>query len=304
MGEWRQMVTAWAAANPLLWAGCALLCGILVTLLLGWLCWAAARRRRKKKQISGEIAIDVGKLHQQGAREYQQDSFSVSDAAQIPERGLLAVIADGMGGLEDGDRISQCAVSTMMEQFHRVTGDPMGLLLSLVENANQAVNKLLGEGNYYKSGSTLVAGLIREGKFYYVSIGDSRICLLRDGDLYQLNREHIYRQELLVRAVNREIGWEQALSNPKAQGLTSFLGMGTLKYIDIPAEPVEVRPGDRFVLMSDGVYNALTRQELLEEFSKSPDEAAEGLRNIIENKKLPGQDNYTAIILSCRGLTS
>lgn len=284
--------------NPsFLWAGCGLIAGAVLA-LIG--CKVASLRKKSvHREGGGPISIQVGKLHQQGAREYQQDSFSVSDPAQYGTRGVLAVIADGMGGLESGDQVSQCAVNAMMEQFHRVSGDPMGTLLSLLETATAQVNGFLGEENYYKSGTTLIAGLIREDYFYYLSVGDSRISLFRDGQLYQLNREHIFRHDLIQKAVNRELPWDQAMSHPKAAGLTSFLGMGSLKHIDIPAEPVEILPGDKFVLMSDGVYNAVTRQELVEQLKKGPEEAAEGLHQLIESKNLKGQDNYTAIILSC-----
>lgn len=283
-----------------LWASCGLAAGAILA-LIGCKLSAMAKAKKAAKAAAGPITFEIGKLHQQGAREYQQDCFSVSDPAQYQNRGILAVLADGMGGLENGDQVSQCAVSVMMEQFHRLSGDPMATLLSLLESATVQVNTLLGEENFCKSGTTLIAGLIRENYFYCLSVGDSRICLLRDGHLYQLNREHIYRQELIRRAVNHDLSWEQAMSNPKAGGLTSFLGMGKLKHIDLPAEPVEVLPGDTFVLMSDGVYNAATRQELLEELSKSPAEAAEGLHRLIDAKQLKNQDNYTAIILSCRG---
>ena len=75
--------------------------------------------------------------------------------------------------------------------------------------------------------------------------------------------------------------------------------MGRLKYIDLPAEPVAVLPGDRFILMSDGVYNALTRQELSAALSQAPGRAAQALDEAIRAKGYQNQDNYTAVILNC-----
>ena len=148
--------------------------------------------------------IRIGKLHGLGARSSQQDCFSVSPEEIIPTHGLLAIVADGMCGLQDGDRVSQKAVTTMMDSFYNLQGEPELVLLSLLGSANMAVNAMLGPENYSKSGSTLVAGLIKNNRFYYLSVGDSRICLMRDGALYQLNREHIYRDELYIRALNGE----------------------------------------------------------------------------------------------------
>lgn len=294
------------------WAGVIFLAGVLAALLGVWLRNALKKEKkasshRKNSQgknslgetAPGELSFTVGKLHALGGRKNQQDSFSVSEEELIPTHGLLAVVADGMGGLADGDQMSQCAITAMMETFYRLQGDPGRILLILVESATQAVNAKLGKNNYSTSGSTLAAGLIKDGAFHYVSVGDSRICLYRDSCLYQLNREHVFRQELEIRAINHESSWETADSHPKANGLTSFLGMGSLKYVDIPAEAVEIRPGDKFILMSDGVYNSVERAEMMEQLEKPAQEAADGIGKLIEEKNLNGQDNYTAIIIAC-----
>lgn len=259
-------------------------------------------RRRKKNFDSDADALQkekiiVEKLHEQGARTGQQDCFFVS--AQEENIGLLAVVADGMGGLSDGDKVSQTAVSAMAHGFYQVQGAPQEVLVRLIQQANKAVNLLLGDDGVCKSGSTLSAGLIRDGAFHYLSVGDSRICLYRQGIVYQLNREHVYRNELYVDCVNGEEDPEEISAHPRAAGLTSFLGMGQLKYIDIPAEPVKICPGDRFVLMSDGVYNALTQEEFCAALQHEPGETARALDEAIRAKEYRNQDNYTAVILNC-----
>lgn len=243
--------------------------------------------------------IRIGKLHGLGARSSQQDCFSVSPEEIIPTHGLLAIVADGMGGLQDGDKVSQKAVTTMMDGFYNLQGEPELVLLSLLGSANMAVNAMLGPENYGKSGSTLVAGLIKDNRFYYLSVGDSRICLMRDGALYQLNREHVYRDELYIHALNGEGTLLDARNHPRAAGLTSFLGKGRLEYVDIPAEPVEIRSGDVFMLMSDGVYNAVTKEELIRALSNEPQTAVEILQETIKKKNYSNQDNFSAVILRC-----
>lgn len=281
------------------WAGLGLLAGLLAALAAAAV--SAWLRKRKAKpdpvQAPWSGAVTVEKLHEQGARPGQQDSFFVSPAEEAA--GLLAVVADGMGGLSDGDKVSQTAVSAMAQAFYHARGTPQQVLVQLAEQANTAVNRLLGDDGVYRSGSTLTAGLIREGAFHCLSIGDSRICLYRQGILYQLNREHVYRNELYLSYINGEETLEGAVTHPKGAGLSSFLGMGRLKYIDLPAEPVAIRPGDRFVLMSDGVYNALTPQELTAALSKEAGQTAQALNEAIRAKGYQNQDNYTAVILNC-----
>lgn len=283
------------------WTGLGLLAGLLVAGVAAAV--TTLVRGRKKAPAVPEIparwtgGVTVEKLHEQGARSGQQDCFFVSPAEETA--GLLAIVADGMGGLADGDKVSQAAVSAMAQGFYQVKGTPQQVLLQLAAQANAAVNSLLGEDGLYHSGSTLTAGLIRDGAFHYLSIGDSRIALYRNGVLYQLNREHIYRNELCVNYVNGSETLEGAMGHPKGAGLTSFLGMGELKYIDLPAEPVAVLPGDQFILMSDGVYNALPPQEMRDALSKGPGQAALALNNAIKAKGYQNQDNYTAVILHC-----
>ena len=240
----------------------------------------------------------VGKLHQQGARTSQQDCFSVSPFDLIPTFGLLVVVADGMGGLADGDKVSQTAVTAMMNGFYATQGRPEEVLLTLLGQANREVNRLLGPDRYSKSGSTLVAGLVRDGRFYTLSVGDSRVCLYRGGTLYQINREHIFLHELEQRAVNGEDDFRTAYTHPRKAGLTSYLGMGKLKYVDMPAAPIDIQSGDKFLLMSDGVYNALTQAELTACLNDSAEEAAVLLDLAIRAKNYSNQDNYTAVILS------
>lgn len=297
----------------LLWAVVIFFAGVVAALLGVWIKKALTKEKNEPGQGKivqpenlpvtengpREITFSIGKLHALGGRKNQQDSFSVSEEELIPSHGLLAVVADGMGGLADGDQMSQCAITAMMETFYRLQGDPARILLMLVESATQAVNAKLGVSNYSESGSTLVAGLIQNGEFHYVSVGDSRICLFRDGYLYTLNREHVFRHELEIRAINHDSTWETADTHPKAVGLTSFLGMGALKYVDIPSEAVVIRPGDKFILMSDGVYNSVEKGEMAELLKRPAAEAADGLGALIEEKHISGQDNYTAIIIAC-----
>ena len=270
--------------------------------------WIRHRKSSKKsnsipvtemEDVPSGVSLSIGKLHSQGKRSSQQDSFFVSPAEMIPTHGLLAVVADGMGGLANGDRVSQTAVSTMAENFFNMKGDPSLLLLALLEQANRAVNHLLGPSGRNKSGSTIVAGLVKDDKFHYISVGDSRICLYRNGILYQLNREHIFRNELLLQTVNGEKTFQAALADKSGAGLTSFLGMGSLKHIDIPAQPIDILPGDRFILMSDGVYNAISEDELKAHLNKNPEDAAQQIGAAIEAKGYTSQDNYTAVILGC-----
>ena len=99
---------------------------VLSLALLAAVIVQAVRLRRRKApaipatvrgSVSASGVIQVGKLHCQGDRESQQDCMAVSPPELYGAQGLLALVADGMGGLADGDRMSQAAASAMLESF-------------------------------------------------------------------------------------------------------------------------------------------------------------------------------------------
>ncbi len=254
----------------------------------------------KKAPVEGTTGkLKIGKLHEQGERAGQQDCFGVSDESLIPDKGLLAVVADGMGGLSDGDRVSAVAVEAVLDSFTLYQGrcTPEQQLTLLARQAVESVNGFLGTSGQSKSGCTLLLGLVRDGRFTFLSVGDSRVCLYRHGELMQLNREHIYRNKLALDAVNGELPLQEAYSDPKGNGLVSFVGMGVLAYMDMPAGPMRLLGGDKLLLMSDGVYNALEEEELKQALEAEPEEAVERLRQAIEEKAYTNQDNYTAVVI-------
>lgn len=239
----------------------------------------------------------TGKVHNIGKRKNQQDSFGVSNIGN----GRFAVVADGMGGLAEGDKVSQKIVFTMLQDAAKLSSvrPEDAPLYRMLSHANQEVMRMLGTEGTYKSGSTVTAVLAGPSSFQWVSVGDSRIYLYRENCLMQINREHIYETELLKRAVNQEISFAEAQTDAQRKGLTSFVGMGELKYIDGSLRPVEVRSGDKILLMSDGVFNTLPEQEICQILAgaKNADQAAAVIENQVLARQNPKQDNFTAVIL-------
>lgn len=123
--------------------------------------------------------------------------------------------------------------------------------------------------------------------------------MYRHGILMQLNREHVYKNKLALDAINGVIPLSEVYSDTRGSGLVSFLGMETLEYIDFPVEPIRLIAGDKLLLMSDGVYNALDNDELRRCLDAAPEEATEEIRKAIQEKGYTNQDNYTAVIIGC-----
>lgn len=260
-----------------------------------------ARKKNARKDPDVPITqVHVGKVHGIGGRSSQQDSFSVSPAELYGQNGLLAVVADGMGGLENGDKASQTAVISAMESFYQVPGTGMEKLVQMLAVAKDAVHEVKTELGTAECGTTLLMGLLQNNEFHYLSVGDSRIYLYRAGRLVQLNREHSYLYEQLQKAVNGKLGMREAFSDEKNACITSFLGMQDVAHVDIPATAISVLPKDKILLMSDGVYNALSQEEICLAMRHPVQDAAKAIESFIATKNFMDQDNYTLVILECR----
>ena len=239
----------------------------------------------------------IGKVHNIGKRKNQQDCYGFTSY----DKGILAVVADGMGGLSDGDKVSRRIVDTMLGDVEYLTGrNTNDMLFRMLAHTNQEINRMLGVSDQFRSGSTLIAVLVEENTLQWISVGDSRIYLFRAGQLLQLNREHAYEAELLCKAVNCEINFDEVGSNPHRKGLSSFLGMGKLKYIDGSIRPAAIQHGDRILLMTDGVFNTLSEQEICRILSQNKDavQAASVLEESVLARQNPRQDNFTALLLN------
>ena len=257
-------------------------------------------RDMEEERIGGGPQI-LTAVHQHiGAREDQQDSFGVSDPNVYVRNGLMAVVADGMGGLANGRAVSSALVSTFQEgfQYARPGMDRADLLLELAIRANAGVNQMLRGAE--RSGSTLVAASVCEGMLHFLTVGDSRIYLYRGGALLQLNREHIYQEELAAKALNQLVSIQQVRGDRQAHSLTSYFGIGRIPLMDRNYEGIRLVNGDKILLASDGVFGTLSQAQMEAALERDVTEAAKVLGDWIRTANRPHQDNNTAVVLEYR----
>lgn len=289
---------------------------IVLVVLIALLARSGRRKRTAETAQGGQtIAVmdmpgeppildvtEVGNVHNIGKRNYQQDAFGVSplqDEKLRHSRGVLAVLADGMGGMKGSGELSQAAVYTALKRFPHMPGDMRETLASLTSDILNMVQTHFADSG---AGSTLIMANIRGGMLDFISIGDSRIALLRSGKLMTLNREHNYAATLHQQAAQGLLSWQEATENLRRRALTSYLGQGTEPAIDFPAEPIRLQCGDMIVLMSDGVYGTLDDGTLERHLirSKNAMEAAEAIEKEVLSACKRNQDNFTAVLIEIR----
>lgn len=250
----------------------------------------------KDSTAANTVPADIAVLCNIGCRPVQQDNFCVVNT----EAGTLAVIADGMGGLQESDKVSALIVQCVKNIAGSVKKESTeGVLYPIIARINDQVCSSIGSDNLYKSGSTFVAVLAEEERFQWISVGDSRLYLYRAGGMIQLNREHIYFNDLLRSAVNRHISFKEALEDVHRNNLTSFIGMGNLSGIDGSIRSIAVCPGDILLLMTDGVFNSVSEESVCRLLSQGHgmEETARELEKLVLSFQNPKQDNFTAVLI-------
>jgi protein phosphatase len=236
-----------------------------------------------------------------GARHYQQDSMGLADPedyAFLAHGGFLAVLCDGMGGMEHGDVASQTAVRAIREAYAQKL--PTESIPSALERAARKANEqviaaALNLGLKEGVGTTMVAAVLHNGYLYFVSVGDSAIYHVRGGDLHMVNRTHVFANLLDQAAERGQISRSEAAQHPERESLTSFIGIHDLHEIDLNTEPWPVAAGETILLASDGLFKTLEPAEILECLTGHPQSWPQALVSRTLARRRPGQDNVSVV---------
>lgn len=251
---------------------------------------------------TGPLAIRVANLQGIGEREEQEDSFAVLNAtalAELSSQGLFALVADGMGGMEGGRQASEWAADFFVQLFRE--RDPKRSVPEWFYQSVHVVSDSVYRQFGGRSGTTLVAVHLLKDRLHWLSVGDSAIYLARDGGVFQLNREHTCLNQLYLQELEQPvIDKARAEQDEDARRLTSFVGIDRLAEVDLNLRPLTLKRGDALLVCSDGISGVLTPPELLEAMTLAPKEGAELLEHMVLEKGVPGQDNYTGILIACR----
>lgn len=238
--------------------------------------------------------ISIGNAQNRGARDYQEDSFGYTPLNKAASDGFTAVVADGMGGLSAGDEVSAYTVSSIIGMGNRMRGtEPVhAKFMQIVSEINRQV-VLGGSGG----GCTVAAVFCRKDGVYWCSVGDSRIYILRNGMLFQLSEDGDYQNQLLDDVISETLDFEDMMQNEKKNSLAQYIGSKNEPEPDVNIRPLVPQSGDKILICSDGVYNALSTEEMSQALSASAQNAADELMTRILNKNYSNQDNNTAVVL-------
>lgn len=246
-------------------------------------------------RVYGAAATDVGRR-----RAHNEDACLVDDALG------LYVVADGMGGHAAGDVASQEAVDAVYNMVARdraklarlaTSGDPESIRLAkrLLESAVQAATYMVFGIAQHSPGQkgmgTTVSALAIAGTVGITAqVGDSRVYLVRDRQAHQVTEDHTLVAWQIRHGI---ITPEEAETSPHRNVVTR--AVGSKDYVQVDVNVFEVRPGDVFVVCTDGLHGYLTDAEIPTITAFEPSMAAR--RFVALANERGGKDNITAVVV-------
>lgn len=250
----------------------------------------------KNNEQSSNVNVRAGGASDRGpTRSENQDAYWIPADKNESKIDTIYLVADGVGGQESGADAAQLAVQTARQDYSTERNNQQlvpDALRSALQNANTAVYEESQRREVRRMGATFVAAVIHQGRLLIAHVGDARAYLIRDGEMLRLTRDDTWVQKQV------EEGWiteEQAANHEYRNVVTQVLGNKPEVNVHLSREH-DLRDGDAVLLCSDGLYGALTNEQMLPIIDRyDPDEAA---RRLIEAAiEADASDNITAVLV-------
>jgi PPM family protein phosphatase len=207
-------------------------------------------------------------------------------------RSPLFVVADGMGGAQAGEVASRIAVETFQGGL-RDTAQPELALAALAHAANSRIHELShANAEQAGMGTTLTAVYVGADDVAIAHVGDSRAYCLRDGRLQRLTDDHSLVDELMRQG---RLTPEEALEHPQRSVITRALGPEGM--VEVDTRSVQARPGDVYLLCSDGLTTMIDEEQIEALLLANPLLRDAGEALITAANEAGGRDNITVVLL-------
>jgi len=228
-----------------------------------------------------ELRVTVAHSSLEGLRPRNEDYVGATtpEGAELAAKGMVLVVADGVGGHANGREAAEYSVRSLLADYY-ATPDTWSVAASLDAVLGAANRWLLSHARqareYAGMATTLTALVLRGSRYYVGHVGDSRAYLLRGGVLSRLTEDHTWEHPELNNVLRRAIGLDAHLVVDHLDG--------------------ELQPGDRFLLLTDGIWGTLDDAQLqtLLQTHADPEAAAHALA--LEAVQRGSTDNCSALV--------
>ncbi len=251
-----------------------------------------------------DLYFEIAGNQIEGARDYQEDAFMVTHMGdgEDSSSAALVIMADGMGGHAAGNVASNMATSTFNKTFsgqyptEKVADALKAGLLASNETIRAAIAETPG---LQGMGCTMVTAFVAKSKLYWVSVGDSHLYTIRDRNITKVNADHSYGG-YLKRMEQKGIPVEPDPKLSPNMLMSAMIG-DEIAEIDLSEEAVQLLPGDRVIVASDGL-DTLGQGALIQysAWSSTARECVNALLKAVEDAAQPRQDNTTVIVIDIK----
>lgn len=236
------------------------------------------------------MKFSVFQISRKGGRERNEDRMGY---CYTRESGLF-VLADGMGGHPEGEVAAQLALQTISALYQKDARPAIENTVEFLTNALMAAHHKImryasEKGMLDTPRTTLVAAILQGTGATWVHCGDSRLYVVRDGQLLTRTRDHSYMEQRSASVIK--------LLNVNRNILFTCLGSPTRPVFDI-AGPVELQQGDKLLLCSDGLWGSLSDAEIVHYLALQP--VSEAVPDLVERALRAGgdhSDNVTVLAM-------
>lgn len=218
-------------------------------------------------------------------------------------KSLLMMVADGMGGHARGEVAAEVTLRTLAAVYQRdakpVLANPARFLEQSIQAAHRELHRYRAENRLPEAPrTTLVACVVQDGNATWAHVGDSRLYLLRGSKIAFRTQDHSRVHHLVVSGMIRP---EEARDHPDRNRIHNCIGAFVSPNVEI-ARSVGLRTGDTMLLCTDGLWGALSDEQIVEAFDRATVmRAVPNLMNSALAESGPDPDNCTAIAMSWAG---
>jgi protein phosphatase len=242
-------------------------------------------------EVTAAVVTDVGMV-----REVNEDRVSFvrpGDPGALKAKGVLAIVADGMGGAVAGEVASQMAVDAISRLYYSADTGPAAALKEAILGANREIFERTQQDESLRGMGTTCAALALVGDVAHVGyVGDSRIYLIRENRIFLMTEDHSFVNEMVKRGL---LSKEEARNHEDRNIILRALGSRADVEVSEWSEPFPLRSEDRFVLCSDGLHDLVEAETIKEVILSDPPQAA--CQKLVQlAKERGGYDNISMVL--------
>jgi protein phosphatase len=230
-------------------------------------------------------------------RENNEDRARVvrpADPRVAGEKGVLVLVADGMGGHSAGEVASEiCCAAVHRAYYDGAAATAPALRDALLDANRRILDAASRDPRLHGMGTTCTALVLRGWQAFWAHVGDSRLYLARGGGLYQMTEDHSVVARLVA---DGQLRRAEARHHADRNVILRALGTHAEVEVDVSGQPLDLQPGDRLLLSTDGLTDPVGESELLEALQSGP--AAEACRRLVARARARGApDNVTVVVV-------